>query len=116
MKTVTVKGKVYQTGGMYYFYGLTRTGGEISILLYANDNGFQTYDNTWENCVVLDQKVGTITDAPIELEDGEMYSFEFDATRCMGFFNEAHQAFVNCGTFLCFLNEAIMIAPLMERT
>lgn len=114
MKTVTVKGKVYQTGEWYL-----NDQDEACYLIDHSIDGFEVDINGMryqsQELTVI-ESVGTITDAPIELEDGEMYSFEFDATRCMGFFNEAHQAFVNCGTFLCFLNEAIMIAPLMERT
>lgn len=118
METLTVDGKVYKIGAMYW-----AAGEYLELVSYTHLGGFiMAYPDIGAghvsaSCIkVIENENGTITDAPIELEDGEMYSFEFDAMRCMGFFNKAGQTFVNFGEFLCFRSEAIMIAPLMERT
>ncbi|PHQ78911.1 MAG: hypothetical protein COB66_07925 [Coxiella sp. (in: Bacteria)] len=84
MEKVTVKGKVYQIGGLYIC-----NQGEIGILKSANENEEYPFVLIWDSPIVKRTKpceriytvaqsvIGTITDAPIELEDGEWYMCKF---------------------------------------
>ena len=122
METVTVKGKVYQIGQLYIC-----NQGEIGILKKADESEDFPFILSWDNKVVSETKpceriyelhhslLGTITDAPIELENGDMCAFEYDNTHCLGFYSKANDTFVNNGEFVCFLNEAIMIDPLVSK-
>lgn len=71
METVTVKGKVYQIGEWYL-----NDRDEACSLIGHGVDGFEVDINgmlcqSHELAVI--ETVGTITDAPIELEDGEWY-------------------------------------------
>ena len=76
MKTVTVNGKVYQIGGVY-----KDSDGEYCQLHMDNEgnthNAFGVYHFA-SQCLIFTTELtatplGTITDAPVELEDGEWY-------------------------------------------
>ncbi len=71
MKTVTVKGKVYQ---LYVPYRIE--GGYGDLHGHDEEDGFQLMNSgipmTTSKIEVI-ESVGTITDAPIELEAGEWY-------------------------------------------
>jgi len=79
METVTVKGKVYQLNTLYEFSDLG-TSWHLETLENICDKGFfETYDerneegSSWKLCRSVSGELGTIIDAPIELEDGEWY-------------------------------------------
>jgi len=73
METVTVNGKVYQIGALYWF------GSSGIYPLLGVKGGLFEYghspadEGTAHNCEEISLKSGTITDAPIDLEDGEWY-------------------------------------------
>ena len=75
MKTITQLGKVYQIGQLYQ-----DEFGEVMILLAAAEIGFSMVPVVSGDVVTRKQatpinptQLGTIEDAPIELEDGEWY-------------------------------------------
>tara|TARA_R110000850_G_C9963662_1_gene464606 strand:+ start:1371 stop:1754 length:384 start_codon:yes stop_codon:yes gene_type:complete len=85
MKTVTVKGKVYQIGGLYRDqsgeYARLKSADESKsnpfVLMYQYSHEMTVTTKPWK--VISEIKassVGTIEDAPIELEDGEWYMCE----------------------------------------
>lgn len=120
METVNVNGRLYQMGQMY-----RNVCGEACILVSVIDNtprpfgvvplsaGQKIYAGSLSP--IDPRELGTITDAPIELEDGDMCAFEYQNTHCMGFYNKGTKTFVNFGETVCCLSEAIMIAPLVEK-
>lgn len=77
MDTVKVKGWVYQIGGLYldgesntgYLIGADEDIGSFKLSM----NGTDWFTNRIETS---DHQSGTITEAPIELEDGEWYMCE----------------------------------------
>ena len=76
MKTITVKGKVYEIGKLY---GSAKG---IGGLCGHSMNGFELRKNSDEFFIstiypVDLDAIGTIKDAPIELEDGEWYMCEY---------------------------------------
>lgn len=118
MKTVTVKGKVYQVGAIYWARGeyleLVRVKNMGTGFLMAYPDKSAAFVGT-DTLKTVDQELGTIIDAPIELEDGDMCAFEYQNTHCMGFYNKGTKTFVNFGETVCCLSEAVMIAPLVEK-
>lgn len=74
MKTATHNGKVYQIGKLYFM------GGEFVELLDIEESvtyPFKGVDRYYESISTVDARdLGTIEDAPIELEDGEWYMCE----------------------------------------
>jgi len=77
MKTVTHKGKVYQLHSMYAFYDAgMESNFEIHELCGISSSGNFEDENTdvW-GCAAneLPTKLGTIEDAPLELEDNTWY-------------------------------------------
>lgn len=98
-KTVTVKGKVYQIGGLYL------NAAEESCTLMAHDgevfkieiNGM--YFDTDELTVIA--VMGTIEDAPLELEDGCYYSFIHKGHQSLGVYRESKKGFANIGFITC---------------
>ena len=115
METVTVKSRVYQIGGLYMFgaagiYPLLGVKGDMFHFGHHPADEGSSY-----NCEEISLNLGTITDAPIELEDGDMCRFEYQNTHCMGFYSKANKSFVNFGETICFLREVIMIDPLVSK-
>jgi hypothetical protein len=79
MKTVTHKGKEYQIGKLYLFGDKEGEGYHYGILEEIHegfDSVFFEGEDAWKFCdeVSIDL-VGTIKEAPIELEDGCAYQF-----------------------------------------
>ena len=78
MKTITVKGKVYEVGLIY----ATETGcGKLMRFIeeddcfeIMNDNKYTIHPDVFE----INAGLGTIKDAPIELEEGEWYMCEYN--------------------------------------
>ena len=82
METITVKGKVYEIGKLY------GSGKGIGGLCGHSEDGFELRKSSNKFCInaiyPIDlDSIGTIKDAPIELEDGEWYMCEYneDITR-----------------------------------
>ena len=86
-KTEIKDGKVYEIGKLYFFYdgddekyclhvleGIT--GGSRPFL---SKNG-----HSYKYCKEVSSISGTITDAPIELMDGNAYMFEFEGNEMVG--------------------------------
>lgn len=116
MHTVTVGTSVFQFEELY-----EDERGNVGFLrAYDEDSGFELGINgvTWqaEQLNLTSYTAGTITDAPIVLEDGEMCLFTYKGEECLGFYSKANDTFINYVSTICFLNEAIMITPLRERT
>ena len=81
MKTVTVKGKVYQIGEPYK----NAENGVVGFLCdYHKDNGFMLFrhpvlEGEYRYCTRVDSfATGTITDAPIEVEKGETWMCHYE--------------------------------------
>ena len=79
MKTVTVKGKVYQVGAIYW------AAGEYLELVSADNDGFLlSYPDksaiplAAKKIGVVAKTLGTIEDAPLELKEGCHYLCSFD--------------------------------------
>ena len=76
MKTITVKGKVYEIGKLYE----TETGCGILTGFIEEDDCFEILNDgryTLHNPIkVISKSAGTIKDAPIELEIGSWYLVE----------------------------------------
>lgn len=87
MKTVTHKGKVYQIGGLYEF----SDDGErwYHAILSRIDEGSDFFfinhgEVAWRYIRHNQTPIGTIEDAPIELEDGCPYQFNHRGSNYMG--------------------------------
>lgn len=74
MKTATHNGKVYQIGKLYFM------GGEFAELVEIDESvtyPFKGINQHYKSARTVDARdLGTIEDAPIELEDGEWYMCE----------------------------------------
>ena len=74
METVTVSGKIYQIGAIYWAAGeyleLVRAEEGEFTLAYPDKSASHVATNRIK---AVDQELGTITDAPIELEPGKWY-------------------------------------------
>ena len=87
MKTIEYKGKVYEIG-KYYLFGdsewwVTECLKLESIVDDAGDYVFKTRDDCWKLIreTPSSYSFGTITDAPVELEDGAAYTFDFNGVK-----------------------------------
>jgi len=81
MKTVTHNGMVYQIGAGYEFSDLGSSwhADDLEEINFTNGVHFMTSDSAWRKCrPIRVSGLGTITAAPIELEDGEVYQFDFN--------------------------------------
>tara|TARA_R110002167_G_scaffold9628_3_gene44557 strand:- start:2519 stop:2872 length:354 start_codon:yes stop_codon:yes gene_type:complete len=96
MKTITHKGKVYQIGGRYADenenIGLLDSCDGRTFKMSSISRGF------WFCNGLRTFEVGTIEDAPLELEDGEWYVFNvgFNSFDFAGYYSEKHKSFM-CG-------------------
>lgn len=112
MKTITVKGKVYEVGLIY----ATETGcGKLMRFIeeddcfeIMNDDKYTIHSDVFE----MSAGLGTIKDAPIELEDGDRYEFAVNGTDYLGFYYESRNAFFNGGNKICGAGQADNIAKL----
>ncbi|MCP4060703.1 MAG: hypothetical protein GY738_26165 [Pseudoalteromonas sp.] len=104
MKTVTHEGKVYQIGGSYEFSDDGKWG-QLGVLNNYDAKGnslggkFQSKTGSkfeWFKHIRLQQApVGTITEAPVELIDGECYQFTaLSSIVRKGFFSKPGNTFV----------------------
>ncbi len=111
-KTVTVKGFVYDLDTVYEdkngCAGFLRTV-DTEGLFELNMNG-----KTW-HCEALEEarfELGGIGNAPLELEDGEYYSFMFHDHASSGIYRKRDNAFANAGHIFCELSSASEIKKL----
>ncbi len=125
MKTVTHEGKVYQIGATYEFTDSDKgRHWELGVLNdYANDigacAGFQSKaDNKveWFKHIRLQQApIGTITEAPVVLVDGECYQFDYPNklvdSKHKGFYSKKEHRFVFNGGFVA-AGSCVNIKPL----
>lgn len=81
METVTVKGEVYQIDTLYFCTEKDRFGyvsGNVRNVsgpqIEMNNTDFTWYSRSLE--IIEPELIGTIEDAPLELEDGEWYMCE----------------------------------------
>jgi hypothetical protein len=123
MKTITHKGKVYQIGGMYEF---SDSGSSWHIeMLYniCDQDFFETYcehindSSSWKKCRSVSGELGTIEDAPLELEDGEWYVFnvEFNPFAFVGYYSEKRNSFMNGDNKVCGKSEANNIGKMVRE-
>jgi hypothetical protein len=82
IKTVTHEGKVYQIG-KYYLFSVRGTTWVYEKLTGIDDSyskPFCTAFNEWRYIkeVPGSENIGTITPAPIDLDDGKAYTFDCD--------------------------------------
>ena len=116
MKTVTVKGKVYQIGGLYLDTSCG-TGYLVSAVEDVPSFRLSMNGEDWFACRIsaINSVLGTIEDAPIELENGECYSFVLGGKLGMGVYCESRNSFVNLGHIVCGVIQAGMIEPLVVK-
>jgi len=90
MKTIEHKGKVYQAGAVYEFSDDGKTWYADVLEDVRSDSDLFTYKarlNSYDLIRACQAKVGTITEAPAELVDGECYQFTAHlGNECKGFF------------------------------
>ena len=101
METITQLGKIYQIGQLYQ-----DEFGEIMILLAAAEIGFSMVPVVSGDVVTRKQatpinptQLGTIEDAPIELEDGEWYMCDLESGPAPLQWNEGSWFFSDGCTF-----------------
>lgn len=75
LKTVEHEGKVYQIGAVYCFRRATSSKLYVDVLsrITEGEQPFESHTDYWDEALELQYPIGTITDAPLELEDGEWY-------------------------------------------
>ena len=96
MKTITVKGKVYEVGKLYKFSD-SNSNWYVERLIRICDRGFfvaycegSNEESSWRVCRVITEGLGTIKDAPIELERGEWYMCsDSNGVKRVGYFDGA---------------------------
>ena len=86
-KTIEYKGKVYEIGKYYLFGDSEGCATECLKLVYivANVEGyvFKSKGNCWKTIRELpsSDNFGTITDKPVDLEDGAAYMFDTESRK-----------------------------------
>jgi hypothetical protein len=104
-KTVECNGQVYQLGKDYEF----RNEGDrdwvkhsLNVVRIMNDLPFAANGFWWEYCRIVDaDNLGAITHAPVDLIDGEVYSFNVIVNnqlgitkKGLGYYIKAHDSFL----------------------
>lgn len=97
-ETIEYNGNVYEIELNYLFgdekHGVYHCGKLLGI---NSDGEFCTEHDVWELCEELpaSNELGSITKAPIKLEDGECYQFEYiDRGTCRGIYSKLHHAII----------------------
>jgi len=104
MKTIEHKGKTYQVGELYEF---SRFGENWFVdVLGGIDQGatypYKVRTQSYKFIRVCKANLGTIEDAPVELIDGECYSFtDRLVNERKGFFSAEHDTFYRAGGWSC---------------
>lgn len=120
METVTVRGEIYEIGEPYTI----DNDGEIGYLhsydfdlghFVVSIKGDLTAIHATPKLIRAIDSVGTITDAPMELENYDVCEFEVNGFRSAGIFNKERNCFMNAGNKVCGFNEAVKIVPLREK-
>jgi len=100
METVTVKGKVYQIGVLY----TSMCGCHIGHLKEVTEESFildcGIYIDLQEIGAINASELGTITDAPLELEDGEWYMCKYQIQTASETFSWANEVLLYDGRFV----------------
>ena len=102
MKTIEYNGKVYEIG-KYYLFGYS----EDDVVIYRKLKTINTEDDypfivsnsvAYKNIKELSSSdnFGSITEVPVELEDGEVYSFSLKDIEIKGFYK------ADCNQFMSF--------------
>jgi hypothetical protein len=85
VKTVTHEGKVYQIGQDYLFRnnGSSLTYSKLENIIFSDAYPFKTVNCNFKYIekVPSSKNLGTITPAPIELDNGNAYTFDYG---CIG--------------------------------
>lgn len=108
-KTIEYNGNVYEIGRYYLFGDYEHGTYHYDKLLDINTEGeFETKDDFWSACQELpaSRYLGTITKAPIKLEDGCAYMFDILNTPTQiglyrEFNNKLHNSVVDVGVGQC---------------
>jgi hypothetical protein len=83
IKTVTYEGKVYQIGGVYEFSDEGKDWA-VDELLSVGDSSifpFNARQYEWELIRKVNCTIGTITPAPVKLDNGAAYMFDYRARK-----------------------------------
>lgn len=73
LKKIEHEGKVYQIGAIYEFSDCGRWITDVLVGLAYGEYPLESVSNVWLNIRECQSPIGTITDAPLKLEDGEWY-------------------------------------------
>jgi len=103
MKTIEHKGKVYQKGTVYEFSDDDGETWCVEVLedIYQESNyPYKTRSVNYRLIRASRANLGTITDAPVKLIDGECYQYENSSEqKGKGFFIAKHNRFAHYGGF-----------------
>ena len=92
-KTVEHNGSVYQVGAIYEFSnGSTWFPGRLHGL--DDDGFFSATCGEYTSIREVQAPVGTITEPPIQLEDGKAYQFDLHLGRWVGLYCESENTFI----------------------
>jgi hypothetical protein len=98
IKTVTHEGKVYQIGGVYEFSdeGKDWAVDELLSVGVSSAYPFNARQYEWELIREVNCTIGTITPAPIELDNGAAYMFIYHKNRkpAIGVYSKAEEKFL----------------------
>ena len=105
MKTINHEGKIYQVGAVYEFSddGKTWCVDVLEGTQPKSNYPYRTYSGHGFSLIrVCKANLGTIEDAPVELIDGECYSFtDRLVNERKGFFSAEHDTFYRAGGWSC---------------
>jgi len=103
MKTIKRKGKVYQVGAVYEFSDDGKVWYKDTLKDIHQDMSDQICVGLWRNynfIRVCEVKAGTITEAPVELIDGECYQYTDQlGNERRGYFSEDFDRFYRTGSW-----------------
>lgn len=115
MKTITHKGKVYEINKLYgSSAGIKRLSGYIEDSEKLELHGVVGYTHHNDITEIKIERLGTIKDAPIELEDGEWYKFVCGGHVSCGEYIRIRNAFFNCDNKVCGAGQAEDIRLMKE--
>ncbi len=103
VKTVTHEGNVYEIGKDYLFSmnQLHWTYASLTDIDGGYAKVFCTQENEWRHIreIPASRTMGTITPAPIELIDGNAYTFDYRKASYIGLYEEQTYRFINVNGF-----------------
>ena len=114
MKTITHKGKVYRIGGRYM-----DEDSNIGLLDSHDGRTFRLSSEirVWFCDELHTFEVGTIEDAPLELEDGQWYVFNIGFTPLpfAGYYSEKRKSFMSGNNKVCGKSQANNIKKMVRE-